>query len=179
MRRQVGGREISRRSRSRRPRSYAIEVRGCAGGRGSAGRAGEDKLVGCRRPRRTLCSHSPPSGPRWSVACLAPTNVRTPSRSHRFKLEVADFRHISSFLAPESPIVSLPSPSVMSSARASPMHDPHVQDDQSQSGVHHSRLEEFERNAEPRYPFLLTYREVKLLGIAGVCIRYFTSHDQC
>ncbi len=34
--------------------------------------------------------------------------------------------------------------------------------------VHKSNLEDFEREGEVRYPFLLSYREVKLLGIAGV-----------
>ncbi|KAI0744308.1 major facilitator superfamily domain-containing protein [Daedaleopsis nitida] len=34
--------------------------------------------------------------------------------------------------------------------------------------VHKSKLEDFEREADVRLPFLLSYREVKLLGIAGV-----------
>lgn len=34
--------------------------------------------------------------------------------------------------------------------------------------VHKSNLEDFEREGDVRYPFLLSYREVKLLGIAGV-----------
>lgn len=34
--------------------------------------------------------------------------------------------------------------------------------------VHKSNLEDFEREADVRLPFLLSYREVKLLGIAGV-----------
>ena len=36
--------------------------------------------------------------------------------------------------------------------------------------VYHSNLEEFEKESGPRYPFFLSYREVKLLGIAGVRI---------
>ena len=32
----------------------------------------------------------------------------------------------------------------------------------------HSRLEEFEQASDNRPPFILTYTEVKLLGIAGV-----------
>ncbi|OJT14903.1 hypothetical protein TRAPUB_8526 [Trametes pubescens] len=34
--------------------------------------------------------------------------------------------------------------------------------------THVSNLEEYEREGDVRYPFLLSYREVKLLGIAGV-----------
>ena len=43
---------------------------------------------------------------------------------------------------------------------------PAVQD--GHAAAHHSKLEEFEREHNPRYPFMLSYREVKLLGIAGV-----------
>ena len=34
--------------------------------------------------------------------------------------------------------------------------------------VYKSNLEDFEREGDVRLPFLLSYREVKLLGIAGV-----------
>lgn len=37
-----------------------------------------------------------------------------------------------------------------------------------ESAHHRSQLEEYERSGEGRPPYILTYTEVKLLGIAGV-----------
>ena len=53
------------------------------------------------------------------------------------------------------------------SAEPAPAQAPPSYEDQ-QPAVHHSNLEDFEREADVRLPFLLSYREVKLLGIAGV-----------
>ena len=52
------------------------------------------------------------------------------------------------------------------SSELAPRHDAPSHDDP--PPVYKSNLEEFEREGNPRLPFLLTYREVKLLGIAGV-----------
>ncbi|KAI0699865.1 MFS general substrate transporter [Cerioporus squamosus] len=47
-------------------------------------------------------------------------------------------------------------------------HKSEVPTNEEQHVVHKSNLEDFEREGYVRYPFLLSYREVKLLGIAGV-----------
>ncbi|KAM5536672.1 hypothetical protein V8D89_009600 [Ganoderma adspersum] len=52
------------------------------------------------------------------------------------------------------------------SSESAPRHDPPSYTDR--PVVHKSNLEEFEREGEARPPFILSYREVKLLGIAGV-----------
>ena len=52
------------------------------------------------------------------------------------------------------------------SSESAPRHDPPSHSDR--PVVHKSNLEEFEREGEARPPFILSYREVKLLGIAGV-----------
>ena len=52
------------------------------------------------------------------------------------------------------------------SSESAPRHDPPSYSDR--PVVHKSNLEEFEREGEARPPFILSYREVKLLGIAGV-----------
>lgn len=52
------------------------------------------------------------------------------------------------------------------SSESAPRHEPPSYTDR--PTVYRSNLEEFEREGEARLPFLLSYREVKLLGIAGV-----------
>ena len=110
---------------------------------------------------------SPPNPTRAQLSAHRRTKTqrRTPPRADQLSAY---------FFALYSLLTSSPRPDHTTMSGAPSAHKTDAPATEERPVVYKSNLEDFEREGDVRLPFLLSYREVKLLGIAGV--RLSTAH---
>ena len=106
-----------------------------------------------------------PTRPELSAHRRINTQTRTPPRADQLSAY---------FFALYSLLASSPRPDHTTMSGAPSAHKTDAPATEERPVVYKSNLEDFEREGDVRLPFLLSYREVKLLGIAGV--RLSTAH---